>query len=171
MSSRRAPVTASRVLALAVTLALTPSCAHRARSQPSDVGVVRHVVDGDTIDVDIGGHRERVRLIGIDTPEIEHPGQPAECYGDDATALTRELVDGEEVRLSRDVEPRDDYGRLLAYVHRSRDGLFLNAALVEAGAAEILRIEPNVTYAVDLANLAAQARRAGRGLWGPACAG
>jgi micrococcal nuclease len=60
---------------------------------------------------------------------------------------------------------------LLAYVYRRRDGLFLNAALVEAGAAEILRIEPNVTYAADLARLAARARDEARGLWGPACAG
>jgi micrococcal nuclease len=69
------------------------------------------------------------------------------------------------VRLVPDVEPRDRFGRLLAYVYRVRDGVFVNAALVRAGFARTLTIPPNVRFAARFRTLAARARRAGRGLW------
>ncbi len=79
---------------------------------------VTQVVDGDTIDVRIGGRDERVRLIGIDTPETKKPNTPIECYGPEASAFTASILPaGTQVRLERDVVGRDDYGRLLAYVH------------------------------------------------------
>ena len=76
------------------------------------------VVDGDTIDVELGGHAERVRLLGIDTPETDEPGKPVQCYGKEASAAHQAelLPAGTAVRLERDVEARDRYGRLLAYV-------------------------------------------------------
>lgn len=128
--------------------------------------VIDHVVDGDTVDVRIDGHTERVRLIGINTPETKAPRRPVECYGPEASALTTLLLPaGTGVRLERDAEARDDYGRLLAYVQRS-DGLFVNLELVRQGAAVVLSIRPNTAYAAAIAAAADEARRARRGLWG-----
>jgi micrococcal nuclease len=143
-----------------------------APSLPSATAVVANafvvaVVDGDTLDVDVDGRRERVRLIGIDTPETKAPDRPVECYGPEATALTEQLVpSGTPVRLARDVEPRDTYGRLLVYVARASDGTDVAQALVEAGAAVPLVIEPNTARRREIADAAEAARRAGRGLWG-----
>jgi len=130
-----------------------------------DVGRVTRVVDGDTIHVEVGGRREKVRYIGVDTPESVKPGTPVECYAKRAAAFNERLVDGERVRLVRDLEARDRYGRLLAYVYRVRDDLFVNAALVRRGYAQPLTIPPNVAHAGEFRRLASQARRAGRGLW------
>jgi micrococcal nuclease len=128
--------------------------------------VIGHVVDGDTVDVRIRGRTERVRLIGINTPETKDPRRPVECYGPEASALTTLLLPPDTaVRLERDAEARDDYGRLLAYVRRS-DGLFVNLELARQGAAVVLSIRPNTAYAAVIAAAADEARRARRGLWG-----
>ncbi len=128
-------------------------------------GRVVRVVDGDTIHVELGGVREKVRYIGVDTPETRKPGTPVECFGKRASAANARLVAGERVRLVRDAEPRDRYGRLLAYVYRTRDGLFVNAELVRGGFAQPLTIPPNVAHAAEFTALAREAREAGRGLW------
>ncbi len=134
--------------------------------------VVDWVVDGDTIDVVIDGVEERVRLTGIDTPEIAHessgdrPGNDAECFADAAHEYARELIDvGTPVRLERDVVARDDYGRLLAYVYRASDGIFVNYELVRQGYATPLSIEPNTTYAELMVDAARDAERDDVGLW------
>jgi micrococcal nuclease len=132
---------------------------------PDRVTVVR-VVDGDTIVVRIDGRTERVRYIGIDTPESVAPGQPVECYAKAASKENRRLVEGRTVTLTFDREERDRYGRLLAYVRRAGDGVFVNAELVRLGYASTLRIAPNVRYAARFASLERSARRAHRGLWG-----
>ena len=121
---------------------------------------VQRVVDGDTI-VLAGG--ERVRYIGVDTPESVKPGEPVECFAKAASRENRRLVDGRRVTLRYDAERRDRYGRLLAYVYR--DGMFVNAELVRRGFATTLTIPPNVAHAADFRRLARNARRAGRGLW------
>jgi micrococcal nuclease len=129
--------------------------------------VVVDVIDGDTIDVDVDGRATRVRLIGIDTPETKVPDQAPECQGPEASAHTLALLPpGTFVRLERDTEPRDDYGRTLAYVHRATDGLFVNLDLVERGLATPLSIEPNTTHRATFVAAAAAAETAGRGLWG-----
>lgn len=129
------------------------------------VGRVVKVVDGDTIHVQVGSVREKVRYIGIDTPETKDPRKPVQCFGQRASQFNERLVAGERVRLVRDVEERDRYGRLLAYVFRDRDALFVNAELARLGYAQPLTIAPNVRYADRFAALAREARRAGRGLW------
>jgi micrococcal nuclease len=130
------------------------------------IATVTDVVDGDTIDVAIGGRRERVRLIGIDTPETKKPDSPIECFGPEASAFTSELLPaGTEVRIERDIVGRDDYGRLLGYVHRTSDGLFVNLSIVEGGFAQPLSIEPNSTFAGAFATAAGEAERADRGMW------
>jgi micrococcal nuclease len=133
------------------------------------IGRVARVVDGDTIRVSVGGRSEPVRYVGIDTPESKKPGTPVQCFARRAAAENARLVRGERVRLVFDVERRDRFGRLLAYVYRARDGLFVNAALVRGGFARTLTVPPNVRFGARFAALAAQARRAGRGLWS-ACA-
>jgi micrococcal nuclease len=133
-----------------------------------DAAVTR-VVDGDTVRVRIGDRAEIVRYIGMDTPETVKPDTPVQCFGKAASTANRRLVDGQRVRLRLDAEPRDRYGRLLAYVYRRRDGLFVNAALVREGFATILAIPPNVRHAVALRSLERRAHRQRRGLWG-ACA-
>jgi micrococcal nuclease len=122
------------------------------------------VIDGDTIAVDLDGETENVRYIGVDTPETVKPGSPVECFGPQASALNRELVEGRTVTLRFDRERRDHYGRLLAYVHAR--GTFVNAELVRRGAARTLEISPNTSRAPLLRRLERAASVAGRGLWG-----
>lgn len=131
---------------------------------------VTGVVDGDTIDVEIGGRTERVRLIGIDTPETKKPDSPIECYGPEASAFTASLLpSGTEVLIERDIVGRDDYGRLLGYVRiagaAGRAATFVNLELVEQGFATPLTIEPNSTFARDFAAAARRAERADLGMW------
>ena len=128
-------------------------------------GQVLRVVDGDTIHVGVGGQDESVRYIGVDTPESVKPGTPVQCFAKRASAYNKQLVAHERVRLVLDAEHRDRYGRLLAYVYRERDGLFVNAALVRGGYAVPLTIPPNVAHADEFRRMAATARRKGRGLW------
>jgi micrococcal nuclease len=112
----------------------------------------------------VRGRRERVRVIGVDTPESVDPNRPDEPYGEEASDFAKHSLDGETVRLAGDAEPRDRYGRMLAYVWL-RDGTFWNALLVAEGYAQQLTIPPNVTYAPLFRRLVAEARRNDRGLW------
>lgn len=124
--------------------------------------VVR-IIDGDTLVV---AGDERVRLIGIDTPELAQD----ECYAQEASAHLAELVPpGDDVRLVHDVERTDRYGRTLAYVVRASDGLDVNLAMAGDGYAVQLTIPPNVARADELGAAVAEARTAGRGLWGAGC--
>lgn len=149
----------ARVAVIVATATLLFGCTHADR-----VATVERIIDGDTIDVRIGGRTERVRLIGIDTPEIAHPDSPAECFGPEATDFTAALVPvGTEVRLERDIVPRDDYGRLLAYVFVG--DVHVNVEIARAGFATPLSIPPNDTFARTIASAAHDAMTAGRGLW------
>lgn len=140
-------------------------------ARPPGVAVVTRIVDGDTIDVDLAGRSERVRLVGIDTPEKYVDDGPPECFGLEASAYTAELLPvGSEVRLTRDVVGRDDYGRLLAYVYRPPDELFVNMAIVANGYATPLTIRPNSTFADQFVEAARAAERSDLGLWA-ACGG
>jgi len=151
--------------ALLIAAVLVPACNEPAR-RGDGIATVTDVVDGDTIDVAIGGRHERVRLIGIDTPETKKPDSPIECFGPEASAFTGDLLPaGTEVRIERDIVGRDDYGRLLGYVHRTSDGLFVNLAIVTEGFAQPLTIEPNSTFAGAFARAAGEAERADRGMW------
>jgi micrococcal nuclease len=133
---------------------------------------VTHVVDGDTIDVELeDGSEETVRYIGIDTPETVKPGTPVQCGGPRAHEVNERLVAGRTVTLRFDAERRDVYGRLLAYVYRppGRPGgkrLFINAELARRGLARTLTIPPNDSFAPLFARLAGRAGVLGRGLWG-----
>jgi micrococcal nuclease len=130
----------------------------------SAVAVVTRVVDGDTIEVLLGGRREDVRLIGVDTPETVKPDTPVQCFGERASHFTKRRLTGRRVRLVFGVERRDVYGRLLAYVYLH--GRFFNPILVRRGLARSLTISPNDRFAPRFRRLELAAARAGRGLWG-----
>ncbi len=128
------------------------------------------VVDGDTIDVTVDGTEERVRLIGIDTPETKKPDTPVECFGPEASAFTTSLLpEGTPLNLERDVEARDKYGRLLAYAYLT-DGTFVNLEIIRRGYAHVLTIPPNVAHADEFVQAARAAHAANAGLWG-GCSG
>lgn len=133
--------------------------------------VVERIVDGDTVVLDLGPGTETVRLIGIDTPETKHPTKPVMCFGAEATAHLTELIPpGTVVRAERDVEARDRYDRLLLYLHRADDDLFVNLAMVTDGYAAVATFPPNVAHTDVFVAAAAEARSASRGLWS-ACGG
>jgi micrococcal nuclease len=124
--------------------------------------VVARVVDGDTVELESG---ERVRYLLVDTPEVSGT---SDCFGPEAREYNRELVEGKTVELDYDVECRDAYDRLLAYV--SLDGRDINALLVERGYACVLHIPPNGEERVDEFEALEDEARVGMvGLWG-ACA-
>jgi micrococcal nuclease len=128
--------------------------------------IVEAIVDGDTVDLVIAGREERVRLIGIDTPETKVPDAPIECYGPEATGFITELLPlGARVRIERDTVNRDDYGRLLGYIYRADDGVFVNCELIRHGYATPLSIEPNTTHADLFVDGARAAEADDAGLW------
>ncbi|MGB7587405.1 MAG: thermonuclease family protein [Solirubrobacterales bacterium] len=137
--------------------------AHGNGPRAATVAVTR-VIDGDTIEVQLGGASEDVRLIGIDTPETVKPDTPVQCFGPQASHFTKSLLEGRQVRLVFGVERRDIYGRLLAYVYLGRS--FVDAILVRRGLARTLTIPPNDRFAPLFERLQMHAARAGRGLWG-----
>ena len=150
--------------------ACAPESSH-GPSKPAGTATVVRPVDGDTVVVDIDGREEPVRLIGIDTPESVAEDRPVECYGPEAKQRTAELVPpGTVVRLERDVEARDRYDRLLAYVIRDADDVLVNLLLVEEGYAESMSYPPNTARQAELDAAEAAARGARRGLWA-ACGG
>jgi micrococcal nuclease len=150
------------VFAVALAALLTGR-GHESRAAPEHARVLR-VVDGDTIKVRLaGGRTERVRYIGVDTPESVKPGTPVQCFAKKASHFNASLVAGREVTLRMDVEERDRYGRLLAYVYAG--SRFVNGELVARGYARTLTIPPNVAHADEFARLARRAREAGIGLW------
>lgn len=122
---------------------------------------VRYAIDGDTIVLE---NNQRVRLIGIDAPEIENRkyGREGEYYGEEAKQFLKQLIEGKDVRLEDGYEPFDKYGRGLAYVYLG--DLFVNAELVRLGYAEVFRIF-DFEYKDQFLELERQARSQGLGIW------
>ncbi len=143
-----------RIWLLTTSLFLTVLCAC---SPAPDTATVTRVIDGDTIIIGTG---QRVRYIGIDTPEV-YP-QP-EAYGMEAWQANRKLVEGKEVRLERDVSETDKYGRLLRYVYVN--DTLVNAELVRLGLAVARAYPPDTKHQGLLEQLEKEARQARRGMW------
>lgn len=164
--ARSCSVTLAIVAALAIGGCGSETATPSAELPGEPNAEVVRVVDGDTIVVKTGGIEEKVRLIGIDTPETVKPGSPVECYGKAASAMTAELLPvGTQVLLERDVEARDRYDRLLAYVYRASDAVFVNLELVEGGYALPATYPPNVAHTEDFLAASREARADRRGLW------
>ena len=131
-----------------------------APGRPAATRLCIRVVDGDTLVLDGG---ERVRLIGVDTPETVDPRRPVQYFGKEASAFTRRLAQGKTVRLEYDQDTRDRYERTLAYVYFS-DGTFLNAELIRQGYGHAYTRFP-FRYQGQFLALEREAREQGRGLW------
>lgn len=128
---------------------------------------VYSVIDGDTIRVKIDGKVEPVRLIGVDTPELSGPHTEAECFGAEASARTRELLSGKQVRLKPDnaLNDRDTYDRLLRYVYL--EDTSINQLLIEEGYGFEYTFKKPYAYQNEFRRAHRQASEAGRGLWAP----
>lgn len=126
---------------------------------------VAHVIDGDTIDVENNGHPDRVRYLGMDTPETKDPRKPVQCFGEAAADKNRQLVEGREVRLEADPidSDRDKYHRLLRYVYLP-DGTFVNEVLVQQGYAFAYTVFP-LTKLGQFEQWEGEAKAASIGLW------
>ena len=140
-------------------------------SSQNTVGVyynVTKVTDGDTIHIEMDGRDEKVRLIGINTPETVDPRRTVECFGKEASSRMKELASGKIVRLEYDESQntRDAYGRLLAYVYLE-DGQMLNRKMIAEGYAyEYTYLKP-YKYQKEFRDLQSLARTSERGLWAP----
>lgn len=126
--------------------------------------LVTHVTDGDTIGIGRGWRYQKVRLIGVDTPETVHPEKPIEAFGPEASAFTRQRLQGQRVHLAFEAHNlRDRYNRLLAYVFLS-DGTLFNAELVTEGYAQVRNPVP-FRYYEEFKRYEREARETGMGLW------
>ncbi len=136
-------------------------------SNPQENGLrkVVRVVDGDTL---VLSPDEKIRLIGVNTPETKHPKKPVECFGQQAKEFTKKMVSGKKMRLefdevNRALGHKDRYGRTLAYVYLD-DGTFLNAEIIRQGYGHAYTGFP-FRYLEQFRSLERQARRRGTGLW------
>jgi micrococcal nuclease len=143
----------------------SPAAKTTALSAPSEtdsnlVKVVR-AVDGDTIEIEGG---DKVRYIGIDTPETVDPRKPVQCFGVEASKKNKELVEGKTVRLEKDITDKDKYNRLLRYVYIG--DVFVNLELVKQGFAYSYSYPPDIKYQDQFVKAQQEAQEAKRGLWG-----
>lgn len=128
--------------------------------------LVTKVIDGDTIEIE---GTQKVRYLGVDTPETKDPRKPVQCFGKEASNKNKELVEGKRVILEKDITEADKYGRLLRFVYLPlSDGtrLFVNDYLIREGYGQVLTIPPDVKYSEQFLDAQRKAREQKKGLWG-----
>ena len=125
---------------------------------PRDQALVTRVIDGDTFEIEGG---ERVRLIGVDTPETVKPNAPVECFGTESSEYLKGLIEGKSVRLVRDKTDRDRYARLLRYAYL--DEVFINEKIVREGYGESITYRPDTREQPVLDAAETEARKEKRG--------
>lgn len=131
------------------------------------LGTVVSVTDGDTIKVETGRGRESVRLIGIDTPEVDHSGPDDDCFGEEAKAYLTAMLNGDRVWLTFDAECEDHFGRTLAYVHRGTEEYpFVQRMLLQGGWASAYAVQPNVSFRSMFESDQSGAMASSAGMWG-----
>lgn len=142
--------------------ATTPAASPDTPGETTQTGyLVTKVVDGDTIEIEGG---EKVRLIGIDTPETVDPRRPVGCFGPEASQTTKSLLEGKRVSFETDLTDRDKYNRLLRYVWVNN--LFVNEYLVREGLAKSYSYPPDTKYQGLFEASEIEARESKRGMWG-----
>lgn len=134
---------------------------HTIKAEYGKAIMVAGVIDGDTIEL-ING--ERLRYIGIDTPEAVDPRKPIQCFAKEAAEANKNLVEGKSIIFYKDVSNRDQYGRRLGYVYLE-DGTFVNLELVRRGFAFSYSYPPDISKAGEFKAAEAQARKNNAGLW------
>lgn len=149
-----------------VTIAVLALTSDDGQAGDSESILVTRVIDGDTIVVADGRH---IRLIGVDTPETVHPTKPVGCYGPEASAFNKKLLEGKQVTLERDKEEHDVYDRPLRYVYL--DGQDVQALLIAQGYGRADNFPPNTKHRAEYMALQKEAKAAKRGLWGEPCNG
>lgn len=173
--TQTAPSTATATPTPALSPTLSPTAATPQPQQPTinvqtvtdtDTHTVTRVIDGDTIEIETG---QKVRYIGIDTPELHHPTKGVQCYGEEARKKNELLVAGKLVKLVKDISETDRYGRLLRYVflqpESSSAEIFVNEVLVKEGYAHARTYPPDVAYETTFRAAEKQARENKLGLW------
>jgi len=140
-----------------------PSSPELTKTAPAELDsqvTVARVVDGDTVELSTG---QKVRYIGLDTPEVVDPRKPVQCYGVEASNKNKQLVLGQSVRLEKDVSENDKYGRLLRYVWVGET--LVQDYLIRQGYAHASAYPPDIKYQEQFTAAEAEARAANRGLW------
>lgn len=134
-------------------------------SKELDSFLVTRVIDGDTFEIQINENQtEKVRLIGVDAPESVHPDENRNSpWGVIASEYTKNELEWRRVQVELDVQERDQYGRLLAYVYV--DGNMFNETLLYQGLATIYTVPPNVKYVENFSRMQKEAKQAERGIW------
>lgn len=154
------------ILLSALGLLLAGGNQDKPESLPGSSGVlVTKAIDGDTIEIEGG---QRVRYLGVDTPETKDPRKPVQCFGKEAARKNKELVEGKRVILEKDITDTDKYNRLLRFVYLPlEDGtmLFVNDYLIREGFAKVLTIPPDVKFAEQFLEAQRKAREGSLGLW------
>ena len=146
---------------------ISPKSSDQQPVESTSTGIlVTHVVDGDTIEISSG---EKIRLLGVDTPETVDPRRPVGCFGKEASNKLKSLLEGKRVYLEKDFSDSDKYNRLLRFVYlplESGEKLFVNDYLIREGFAKVLTIPPDVKFAERFLQAQTEARVNSRGLWG-----
>jgi micrococcal nuclease len=150
-------------LLMMIMIILNGCAQHKSAAANQAMVKVERTVDGDTIEIELNGKKEKVRLIGIDTPETKKPNTPVMYYGKEASAYTNKRLYNQTISLEWDVDRRDKYNRLLAYVWID-DELF-NETLVKEGYARLSTFPPNVKYVDRFTKAQELARKQGSGIW------
>lgn len=133
-------------------------------SSPSETTyLVTRVIDGDTIEINYNSETEKIRMIGIDTPETVKPNTPVQPFGKDASDFTKSMLLNNYISLEFDESERDKYNRLLAYVYI--DGKMFNKILLEEGLACVYTFPPNVKYVKDFIAIESKAKSNKIGIW------
>ncbi len=149
------------------SVTLSPAQPITSASLPPEVYIVKEITDGDTIVLNNG---QKVRYIGIDTPEVRKTGDKSTCYGAEAKAKNADLVSGKTILLKKDVSEVDRYGRLLRFVYlydpvASKEGTFVNDYLIRQGYARLATFPPDIAKVEELRAAETEARNNNRGLW------
>lgn len=143
---------------------LSENTANTSISNHTKYTVIR-VVDGDTVKINFNGKEESVRLIGVDTPESVHPNSIKNTeFGKKASEFTKNYLAGKDITLEFDVQERDKYGRLLAYLYIN--GEMFNKILLQEGYAQVSTYPPNVKYVDEFTKIQENARNNKKGMWG-----
>jgi len=172
--TKRKTITALIVLIISIlTQFIVPNPAKQIKSKPSPLlsapnfSKVTRVIDGDTIEIETG---QKVRYIGIDTPELHSPKKEVQCFAQEAFLKNKELVEGKVIKLEKDVSETDKYGRLLRYVYlqeknSSTAAIFVNNYLVDNGYAYAASFPPDIKFADLFRQSQEKARTSIFGLW------